>query len=512
MPIVRFPNLEQDFARVRLKHGGGVFASASQHYSEAIFGRDSLEVAEDVLPFKPDVAKEVLLTLASLQGVRFNSLTEEEPGKIHHEYRALIMDGQPISEHGKKMLHKLSEFWGGTQDSLLYYGTVDATPLFVRLIVRYCYQEGINFLDETVVRHDGETVTMRQSMLAAIGWLERKISTSPWGFVEFCRINPHGHSYQVWKDGSSAYLHLNGLRADFTKPIAAIEVQGYTYDALLGAGELGHHLTQDELQWQRWTTMARQLRDRIMEQFWMPDASFFALALDRGPLDELRQVKTICSNAGLLLETRLFDDHDSQQLVAGIVRGLYHKDFLTDVGVRCRSLQHEKLVNFADYHGAWAVWAKETYDIAKGLRRNGFDGLANQLELRILNGIRLSGQTSEFWYVDPVGRVNYDPFERRPWSGQRKRLIGTHYSEDTQAWTISAALAIERRLSEAQASPLRPAWQVSLEQELLTTFPEVVLLETEAQALAAYPKDYAWHIDQAEGRRRRLALVEQPFA
>jgi glycogen debranching enzyme len=512
---IRFPNLEQDFARIRLKHGGGVFASASPHYSEAIFGRDSIEVAEDLLPFKPEVAKEVLLTLASLQGQAYNPLTEEEPGKIHHEYRATVIDGREVSEHGKQRLKKLAAFWGGSEDRLLYYGSADATPLFVRLAVRYCQQEGVELLDQSIKKADGSMVTLRQAVRSALGWLEQKMSSSSAGLVEFCRMNSHGHSYQVWKDGSSAYLHSNGRRADFRRPIAAIEVQAYAYDALLGASELGPDLTRDQLLSHRWATMAEQLRDRTLRLFWLSEESFLAIAVDRDEFDQPRPVATRCSNAGLALESRIFDDLEAelkQQYVTGIVTGLYNPDFVTAVGIRCRSLAHEKLVNFADYHGAWAVWPKETYDIAKGLRRQGFEGLATQLELRIINGIRLSGTAAEFWYVDSAGRVNYDPFEKQPWSGSRRRLIGTHYAEETQAWTISAGLAIERQLSQPQLNATRPAWQEVLEGDLLQGLPEVVLLETEAQARKAYPTTYAWHIDQAEGRKRRLDLVDQPFA
>jgi glycogen debranching enzyme len=271
-------------------------------------------------------------------------------------------------------------------------------------------------------------------------------------------------------------------------------------------------VTADEAKCRHWKSLAGQLQERVLHRFWIEEESFFAIALDRGPMDEVRQVATLCSNAGLLLESRLLDEADDcEKYIDGVIRRLWSDDFLTPVGIRCRALRHEGLINFADYHGSWAVWAKETFDIAKGLRRHGFFGLAEQLETRILNGIRLSGRTVEFWYVDGKGRVDYDPFAKQRFDGKRLRLIGTHYSEDTQAWTISAALASERNLAEGRQAIAIPAWKVALQQELLQSQPRVVLLQTEEQAAAAYPTSYAWALDQEEGRKRRRALVQQPF-
>lgn len=511
---IEFPNLEEELAKVRLQHGGGVYASASLHYREAIFGRDSLEAAEDVLAFKPEIAREVLLTLASLQGEGFNPQTEEEPGKIHHEYRALVMDGRKVSDYGQKLLAHLSEWWGGSAERLVYYGSVDSTPLFVRLAVRYCLQEGDEILDTPVERLDGTTVIFRQSVMAALRWLEAKMSASPWGLVTFNRTNSHGHTYQVWKDGSSSYLHLDGRRANFTRPMAAIEVQGYTYDALLGASELGLSLTHDELLSRRWASLAKQLRQRTIEHFWMPKQRFWAQAIDEDPLGNPRQVATLTSNAGLILESRLLDDlplTERQLYVEPTVERLYSDDFVTNVGIRCRAWQHHELVDYADYHGSWAIWAKETFDLAKGFRRHGLPELADQLELRILNGVRLSGCCAEFWYVNGRGQVDYDPQEHHAFDGERTRLIGTHVAEDTQTWTISAALAIEARRQAHEVITQLP-WQQHLENRLLENQKRVSLLDSEQQAAEAYPTGYAFHIDLEEGKRRRSLLIERPLA
>ncbi|HEY4034669.1 MAG TPA: hypothetical protein VGL94_11960 [Ktedonobacteraceae bacterium] len=118
---------------------GTVYASDSLLFKDAFFGRDALEVAEDLLEAYPQIAHSVILSLARLQGVTVNKQSEEEPGKIHHEYRSLYVDGQKISEASQSILHFLSQQWGGTDTEVLYYGTIDATPLYACLIADYCH-------------------------------------------------------------------------------------------------------------------------------------------------------------------------------------------------------------------------------------------------------------------------------------------------------------------------------------------------------------------------------------
>jgi glycogen debranching enzyme len=502
-------DLEQEFERIRLKHGGGVFASANVRYGEAIFGRDSLEVAEDILDFKPKVVEEILVTLAHLQGTVYKVLNEEEPGKIHHEYRAMVMDGRPISPHGQKILKHLVGKWGGENERLVYYGSVDATPLFVRLVGRYCQQYGADLLERSIERLDGTHVTLRQSVMGAIGWIESTLQSSPWGLVTFCRTNPIGHKYQAWKDSNSSYLHLNGLAANYQRPIASLEVQGYAYDALLGASELGLSLTQDELVIRRWAMLAKQLQSRVVELFWMHDQHFWAQAIDEDVFGQPRQVATLTSNAGLLLESRLLDTlplEAQREYVIGTVTMLCSDDFVTEVGVRCRAWQHHGLINFADYHGSLTVWPKETYDIAKGLRRQGLEHLAEQLERRILNGIGLSGSCYELWYVDGKGRVVYDPTNQEPKNAEV--ILGTNLPESMQSWTISAALAITR---QSYMEAAEPSWRTDFERRVIATMPHVSLLKSAEQAKQVYPK-HTFYVDLKNAEERQDIFITKPLA
>ena len=413
--------------------------------------------------------------------MRANSITEEEPGRIHHEYRHRIMDGREINEQSQQILKRLARMWGGTEDEVLYYGSVDATLLYVRLAGRYCRRYGKDLLDEEVEWRNGQQTTIAASLQFATEWIERRVAESDLGLVEFCRTNPYGHSYQTWKDGSTGYLHLDGERANFSRPIASIEVQGLAYDALQ---EMCWLFADNTAVVERWEQLANHIQQAVVSRFWMPEFNYFAQALDRDRDGEIRQVQTLTSNPAELLDTTIFDSlpvDERRKYIEAIATMVYGDDFLTEVGIRCRAVRHINLVDFADYHGSWAVWAKATYDIARGLRYQGLGRLAEQLEQRILQATRLSGWHYEFWYVDELGRVDYDPKPLRLSEVKCEEIVGTHVPEDVQAWTVSAVLAITKDSSRL-VEGLRDEWSNKLDQQLLTQQPKLVAPATKAEA------------------------------
>jgi glycogen debranching enzyme len=106
---------------------GLIYASNSLQFREAFFVRDALEVAEDLLDVFPQIASNVAVVLAALQGTTVHDKSEEEPGKIYHEYRSPFLDGHTIAVSSQVVLRGLSRRWGGTDTEVLYYGTVDVT-------------------------------------------------------------------------------------------------------------------------------------------------------------------------------------------------------------------------------------------------------------------------------------------------------------------------------------------------------------------------------------------------
>jgi glycogen debranching enzyme len=185
MSAARPPSALADLARLRSPATRALFASVDELYGDAIFGRDSLEAAEDIGHLLPDVARDVILTLARLQGTvdadAGTDSNEEERGKIHHEHRSLYVDGRRISARSQQLLEHLSELWGGDGTTMTYYGSADATPLFVRLVASHCRLHGPSLLDQGVVRKDGTATTVLDCTLAALDWITRRMDESPLG-------------------------------------------------------------------------------------------------------------------------------------------------------------------------------------------------------------------------------------------------------------------------------------------------------------------------------------------
>ncbi len=473
------------------KSGNGVYASSDSLFKGAVFGRDSLVVAEDLMTLKPHLAKKILITLAGLQGLKHRSANEEEPGKIIHEYRTKIVDGKHLDKAPLRIFNELSRRWGGSESTLIYYGSVDSTPYFIRTLCKYCQTHGSRLLNQKVVRYDGSEASMADVLLAAVGWLETKLAHSRSGLIEYRAHNPDGIENQAWKDSKEFYVHENGRFVNHDRPVASIEVQGLAYDALMLVGNLLPQRAETLKQ------LAAKLRSTTVKLLWQPDRNYFALGVDFDQKGNLRVIKTITANPASLLNSTFFDDLEAElkrKYVSEIVRNIMGTEFLTDAGIRSRALSEANLIPFWDYHGSFVSWPKETYDIAKGLNHQGFPELAQQLENRILNVVRKSRSYPEFLYVDPRGRVlgSSSNAHRHTHS---LFIRSTNKPESIQAWTVSAVVAImARRRHLLRINKFKQVdWQTLLEQEVLTHIPKVARLKSSRALTARYP-DYPYKL------------------
>lgn len=471
---------------VTSKTGKGVYASSDTLFKGAIFGRDSLEVAEDLNLVKPRLVRHILLTLASLQGLHSSDISEEEHGKIIHEYRTAIVDGKPLDSMSKHIFTELSSRWGGNPSEMAYYGSIDATPHFIRVVGLYCQQHGDQLLSARIKGRDGGIKTMRETLIQAVDWLMSKLADSSSGLLEYRARNPVGIANQVWKDSSEFYVHENGELANHEQPIASIEVQGLVFDALTFAGHLLPERSEELIK------HADKLRARTIELLWRQSRNYFALGVDHRDNGSLRTIETTTANPAALLDSYFFDDitqDEKKMYITGIVRNIMGTDFLTDAGIRSRSLSEAKVIKFWDYHGSFVTWPKETYDIAKGLRRQGFPKLATELENRLLNVVRRSRNYPEFVYVDYRGRVLAGPPTTQSHGGI-SLVDSTNKPETIQAWTVSAVMAINNsRLPGAhKRSYKQVAWQKDLQQEVLIHIPHVPALRGTKELAARYPE------------------------
>lgn len=341
----------RDFAALQIEGEGkitGEFViAAGIPWFMTLFGRDSLITAYQALPFYPEAAKGVLRALAKLQGTKVDRLRVEEPGKILHEYR--------------------SEAFLGTQKSAAvfpYYGTVDATPLFLMLLAAVYDVTG----DLDFVR------ALRESALRALEWMDRYGDRDGDGYLEYLKDVDAGLDNQGWKDSGDSIRRRDGTFAE--PPIALSEVQGYAYAARLGMAEVFDALGEAE----RAASLrqsAAALKARFNRDFWMPERAFYAMALDR----DKRHVDALTSNPGHLLWTGIAD-HDKARLVAD---RLLSPEFFTGWGIRTMA-EGEGGYNPISYHNG-SVWPHDNSLIVAGLARYGFVEHATRVADALLHAL-----------------------------------------------------------------------------------------------------------------------------
>ena len=296
----------------------------------AAFGRDALITALQVLPFEPAIAAGTLRFLARHVGRADDAFTDQEPGKIIHELR-----------RGEMAACREIPF-------VPYYGSVDATPLFLILLAEYW-----KWTADVALAHELWPAAER-----VLEWMLRSADAHG-GYLTYARRSPRGLVNQGWKDSHDAIMHASGHLAE--PPIALAEVQGYQYAALLAAADLVEALrVPDRAPALR--ERARRLRDRFEADFWLPDEAYYALALDRAG----QPCRVITSNAGHLLWTRLI----SESRAHIVARRLMADDMFTGWGVRTLA-RGERLYNPMSYHTG-SVWPHDTAIAAVGMRRYGF--------------------------------------------------------------------------------------------------------------------------------------------
>ncbi|HUG49333.1 MAG TPA: glycogen debranching N-terminal domain-containing protein [Candidatus Limnocylindria bacterium] len=329
--------LERALADLRLLVNSGPqpderYIAAGVPWFSCLFGRDSLITALQLLPIRPQVAQATLAILARLQATEIDEWRDAQPGKILHELRAgeLALAGEiPHSP---------------------YYGTVDATPLWLMLLDEYQRWTG----DDDLVD------SLWPNALAALRWIEEYGDADGDGFVEYQRHSSKGLANQGWKDSWDAIRNRDGLLAE--PPIALVEVQAYVYAARRGLARLAGLRGEEELA-ERQVTAAERLRHRFEEAFWMEDVGCYALALDGSK----RQVDAISSNAGHALWCGIASPARAAR-VAGVLTG---QGMWSGWGIR--TLSSETVgYNPIGYH-LGTIWPHDNGICAAGFARYGLD-------------------------------------------------------------------------------------------------------------------------------------------
>ncbi|HEV8711651.1 MAG TPA: amylo-alpha-1,6-glucosidase [Candidatus Binatia bacterium] len=326
----------QDLALLRAESLQGSYVCAGIPWFATIFGRDGLITALQTLGFSAELAAGTLRTLASLQGKAFDGEREEEPGKILHEMR-----------HGEMAAT-------GEIPFSRYYGSIDATPLFVWLLAEYAERTG----DLALVRE------LWPAALAAVRWMDTAADAN--GYLAYARRAARGLVNQGWKDSHDAVMHADGTLAE--PPIALAEVQAYAYAARRGLARLARRLEYGA-EAAAWEAQAARLQQQFHRDFWWPEEGTFALALD----GHSRPCKVVSSNVGHCLLAGIANPAWAWQVVARLLQD----DMFCGWGIRTLSA-HARRYNPMSYHNG-SVWPHDNSMIAAGFARYGATAQAGQV-------------------------------------------------------------------------------------------------------------------------------------
>jgi glycogen debranching enzyme len=325
-----FAHSVSDLAALRMRGGNGGIArlpAAGMPWFMTVFGRDTLITSLQTLLFGPELARGALEELAALQATEDDPSIDAEPGKIVHEVR-----------NGKA-----AKTWFPR-----YYGTVDATPLYLILL-----SEVWRWTDDAVL-----VTKLRAPATRALEWIDKYGDRDGDGFVEYQKRSERGLDNQSWKDSGDSQRFADGRLAK--TPIAPAEVQGYVYDAKKRMAEIAREVWRDRALAERLDKDADRLKKRFDAKYWVNErGGYYALALD----GRKKPVDSMCSNRGHLLWSGIVPSIR----VDAVVDALMGDAMWSGWGVRTMSTD-DRGYNPLSYHNG-TVWPHDNSLIASGLAR-----------------------------------------------------------------------------------------------------------------------------------------------
>lgn len=407
-------------------------AASGQGLFECRFGRDSLVAANDLMEEFPMLARSVIFDCAKMIGMVENLRREEEFGRVYHEARK---ENDPVCDVAIK------NGWGWP-----FYAAADTTPLFVNTLCDYSKTEhGKNIFGEEYTGRDGLRHSLFDALRFAMSWIAGRMNKNPQRFLEYKPAFKGSIANQVMEDSYDSHFHKDGSLPDFSQGVASTEVQGYAYDSLINAAEIYKKFgfIRDA---EYFLALAQELKRQIFLNLWIKDdgGGYFAAGCDRDEFGRIRAMKVKKAIPFFLLNSQLFCQNNdwTKRIISQCVETIFSSQMLCAAGIRSLAADEPRFMPGAYHNGN--SWPMQTFQIAKGLRKQGFEDLAEDLESRIVKAVELLKIYPEFVNggFDSEIRISnriVDTFD--PFDGRKNRR--EQPPQQIQLWTLSAYGAIQ---------------------------------------------------------------------